>query len=223
MNPVSVKWSGLTAAGSLAANHATSGRSTGMTHDVFSRDSMVFLVFRRIQMVRPGALPRNTPLPVSQAFGSGLKCASDVKLADLASCGCPIVTARCSCSGSAAGARLLVEWCECGQTASSETAGRAPPRRFHPPHINHMRSLELATPPPGAAISLDVLYQSGNFMDAQFAIRPRLSWPNSTASLYHLLEPVNQMEGRKGLIISVDALDHNGSGDWRHACCEATE
>jgi hypothetical protein len=39
-NPVSVKWSGLTEVGSLAANHATSGRSTGMTHDVLSRESI---------------------------------------------------------------------------------------------------------------------------------------------------------------------------------------
>jgi hypothetical protein len=40
MNPMSVKWSGLTDAGSLAANHVTRGRSTGITHDVFIRDSI---------------------------------------------------------------------------------------------------------------------------------------------------------------------------------------
>jgi len=37
-NPISVKWSGMTPTGSFGANHPTSGRSTGITHDVFTRD-----------------------------------------------------------------------------------------------------------------------------------------------------------------------------------------
>jgi hypothetical protein len=79
------------------------------------------------------------------------------------------MTARCTSSGSAAGFHLQVERHEFGQTVPSETAARAPAPAVSPsihqpyPPPWHWRR------PPDGAIGLNLLCQSGDFMDAEFA------------------------------------------------------
>ena len=90
------------------------------------------------------------------------------------------MTARCTCSGSAAGVRLQVARLECRRTAPSQTPARAPapavsPSPRQPSAPPHLRTLATPCRAPRSAV---LYYEQGNFMGDYFSIRRRLSWTN---------------------------------------------